>query len=297
MPQRPFHNLSDRLAGRPADKTLYEGVPEWLGGPLKSWIWSVTQQRPDVATNALLELRWEADFFTDRRATRTLCSAEGEELLMAVDAVLQVHPLWDMLDEQGNFLGAYNFTGEGEAAVEQIISLHNLLTRGGSYLQVSLEAQHLVRRVDEGAQRAYDKAIEDAPARAAKHLREAWDAAYRREPDPTASYNASVKAVEAVLNPLVVPKANKPTIGMALNTLKDQGRAGKWQLAIGNSEDQAANIERFAAMADLFLANQDSRHGGGPRERDQEQKEAEAVLHLAVLIVQWVNAAVLKGLG
>jgi hypothetical protein len=296
MPQRHFHNLTDRLAGRPADKTLYEGVPDWLEEPLQSWVWGVTNRNREVATGVLLELRWKAETFPDYRAARTLSSKKGDELLLAVDAVLQLHPVWDMIDENGHLLGEYNFSGAGEAAFEEIVSLQTLLRRGGSYLQVSVEAQHLVRRVDEGAQRAYDKALEDAPARAAEHLREAWDAAYRREPDPTASYNASVKAVEAMLNPLVVPKAAKPTVGMALSTLKDQGRAGKWRLAIGNPEEQSANIDRFVAMADLFLANQDSRHGGGPRERDQEQKEAEAILHLAVLIVQWVNSEVLKRL-
>jgi hypothetical protein len=35
---QPFQRLDDRLAGRPIDQTLYDGVPVWLGGPLRAWV-------------------------------------------------------------------------------------------------------------------------------------------------------------------------------------------------------------------------------------------------------------------
>lgn len=302
MPQLPFHRIDDRLSGRAADQTLYEGVPDWLEGPLQNWLWSVTTdylhilEYEDLARDSLLALRWRAETSQGFREALTLCRKKGDELLLAVDTVIQLHPIWGMLDEDGDFEPRHTASGAADLAVSQLVELDKLLTRGGSYLQVSFEGQHLVRRVDEAAQQAYQKSVEDSPNAAAKHLRNAWDAAFRRAPDPDISYSESVKAVEAVLNPLVVPKDPGPTLGKTLGILKQQCQSGKWKLVLGDVQNHDENIERFVGMVDLLWKNHEHRHAGGPRARSQTQEEAEAVLHLVVLIVQWMNTNALKRL-
>jgi hypothetical protein len=46
-------------------------------------------------------------------------------------------------------------------------------------------------------------------------------------------------------------------------------------------------------METLWQA-QRSRHGGGSSSRRQRPEEAEAALHLAVLLVHWLTASVLR---
>lgn len=125
-------------------------------------------------------------------------------------------------------------------------------------------------------------------------LTSSWVHAYGLNPDPDKAYGEAVRAIEAVLNPLVVPNDPGPTLGKTLGILRQQTAAGKWQLALGSPGNPEANVERFNGMVDLLWKNHDARHAGGPHARAQEQHEAEAVLHLAILIVQWINTNVLK---
>ncbi len=118
--------------------------------------------------------------------------------------------------------------------------------------------------------------------------------AYGRSPNPDQSYVESIKAVEAVINPLVIPNQKVPTLGMAMGDLRAQAKNDEWSLEIGDAVKQKENVERFIGMMELLWKNHESRHAGGPSARVQEQHEAEAVLHLAILIVQWVNTNVLK---
>lgn len=171
--------------------------------------------------------------------------------------------------------------------------LQKILRQGGSFVQVDFGARCLVRRVDPTVQEAYAKARESAPEDAAKHLQAAWVHAYGLNPDPDKSYGESVRAVEAALNPMVLPNDNKRTLGKAIGTLKNQSRQGKWELAIGDPANQADNIERLIGMLDLLWTNHDSRHAGTSGSRNQDPKEAEAVLHLAVLLVHWLSSGAL----
>ncbi|MGW5879017.1 hypothetical protein ACWFMI_20950 [Nocardiopsis terrae] len=171
--------------------------------------------------------------------------------------------------------------------------LEEVLEDGGSYVKVDYQAGHLVRRVSQSAQQAFDQARSEAPDDAADLLASAWKHAYGLNPDPDKAYGEAVRAIEAVLNTLVVPNDPGPTLGKTLNILRQQAEADKWELAIGDPGNQPENIERFKGMIDLLWKNHDSRHAGGPNARAQEQHEAEAILHLAILLVQWVNTNVL----
>ncbi|QVJ02776.1 hypothetical protein KGD82_11135 [Nocardiopsis eucommiae] len=168
------------------------------------------------------------------------------------------------------------------------------LDDAGSFLRFEPEEHRLIRRVDASAQQAFDRALEDSPVDTEKLLRSAWVHAYGLHPDPDKAYGEAVKAVEDVLSPLGAPDDKVRTLGKALGNIKSQVPSGKWELAIGDQGDQKANIERFVGMVELLHKNQLSRHAGGHNSRSQKQHEAEAALHLAILIVQWVNTNVLK---
>ena len=73
--------------------------------------------------------------------------------------------------------------------------------------------------------------------------------------------------------------------------LRDQ--TGRWELAIGDRTGQPAGPARLVEMLALLWEGQ-SRHAGSPNSRRQNQAEAEAAVHLAATIVQWLTAGVLR---
>ncbi|MFE1396963.1 hypothetical protein ACFW53_03380 [Nocardiopsis dassonvillei] len=262
--------------------------------PLREWIaWALPEQG-DLARNVMLVLRLGSERFPPRsRVGRSevyqehLVNADARLLLRITDAIVQLHPAWETVDR-----GAHRDVVAG--IVELFASLAKLLDHGGSYVRFSLEERRLIRRVAPEADKAFQKVRAEAPEDAGRLLASAWVHAYSLDPDPDKSYSESVKAVEAVLNPLVVPNDPGPTLGKTLGILRQQTAGGTWRLVVGALGNQPQNIERFIGMVDLLWKNHDSRHAGGPNARAQEQHEAEAVLHLAILIVQWVNTHVLR---
>jgi hypothetical protein len=126
---------------------------------------------------------------------------------------------------------------------------------------------------------------------AADHLRAGWRAAYGPNPDPDKAYDESVLAVEAVACPLVAPRDTTATLGKVIADLKNQ--AAKWELVITDREGQPSGSDRLIEMLRLLWEGQ-SRHAGGPNARRQTQPEAEAVVHLASTIVQWLTSSVLR---
>ncbi|MGH3696787.1 MAG: hypothetical protein ACRDRX_22860 [Pseudonocardiaceae bacterium] len=146
----------------------------------------------------------------------------------------------------------------------------------------------LWRRVDPVAQEAYDTASLPHDA-ASDELVEAWRKAYGREPDPSDAWDHSIKAVEHILKPVVCPSNAKATLSNVIGDLRSQPQ--RWKLVLpGTNSDFSAN--RLVLMLELIWPNPD-RHGGGtPAVITLEQ--AQAVVHLAVTIVQWGRVQVLQ---
>jgi hypothetical protein len=141
----------------------------------------------------------------------------------------------------------------------------------------------LRRRVDSTATSAFERAGEPADI-ASRELTEAWSNAYNREPDASDAWDHAIKAVEAVLIPVVVPLMDRPTLGNVLGQLSSQPHL--WKLGIPGSND-AYSIEPLVSMLRLMWPNPD-RHGG-LNGRTPTLEEARAVVHLAVTIVQWAR--------
>jgi hypothetical protein len=281
---RPFQLLADRLAGLPIDEPLHDGVPEWLDQPLRDWLQSVLMAEGGtgserLASRVLMRLRWAKDNPRQLYVARLAASTQAE-LLTVVDAVLQLHPAWD----KGAGIPASMFR-------DKLGGLAAILTDAGSLYRIDLNGCCLVRRVDATVQAAVNAAIATATSTAADHLRTAWVAAYGLHPDPDKAYDHAVLAIEELACPLVCPRNTKATLGTVLSDLRNQ--ATRWELSIEDtSTGQPAGIESVIQMLDLLWKGQ-SRHGGNSNSRQQTQAEAEATVHMAAALTQWLTAGVL----
>jgi hypothetical protein len=187
-------------------------------------------------------------------------------MLDAVDAALYLKSQWNYDSVESN---------------EKFLQLNELLRLGGSVWKVGDNGRQLVRRVDLTASEAFAQA--EAPGDAAStELAEAWVRAFSRNPDASDAWDHSIKAIEAVLIPIVVPKQDKPTLGHVVSHLDRQGHL--WKLLLPGPNDDYS-IEPLVAMLRLVWPNPD-RHGSAAKRRTPTLDEASSVVHLSVAIVQ-----------
>lgn len=166
--------------------------------------------------------------------------------------------------------------------------LQDILDDGGSAFTVRPDRSGLQRRVSEAAALAVGRAM-SAPDVASEELKRAWARAFDVHPDPSYAWSHAVKAVEAVLIPLVVPNQDKPHLGHVLGALDRQ--EDQFELAL-TPQQGVSSIETLVAMRRLMYPNPD-RHTG-PNHRVPTLAEAQAVVHLAVTIVQWARDGVIS---
>lgn len=113
-------------------------------------------------------------------------------------------------------------------------------------------------------------------------LQAAWSATYGRSPDPSDSWDHSIKAVEAVLVPLVVSSQHKAQLGHVVGHLSSQGHL--WRLKLRGDESDPHSVDPLVKLLKLMWPNPD-RHAGG-QGRTPTLEEAESVLHVAITLVQ-----------
>ena len=275
--------FSVRLGARLPERDLCEGVPDWLLEPLLDWL--EEELRP-----------WSAKWVAIRQRLSILDS-EGEPA-HAVRVVLEQRAResdsgrWDVLDaidfliqsdSDGELaIPAVFFGGTPMPGTSPIAMLNDLLVTGGSAYHC--RKGRLERRVAEATAAAFDHAAATAGDEASMYLRRAWKATYGRDPEPSSAYGDAVRAVEAVVCPLLLPKDPKPTLGRAIAHLRD--RPAGWSLVLAG-EQEAAGVEPLRIMLQLLWTAHRSRHAGGSDTRDQLLAEAEAALSLAITCVQW----------
>lgn len=281
---RSFQPLSDRLAGLPIDKTLHDDVPDWLEHPLRDWLQTVFRDEggpngEHLARRALMRLRLTKVNKQQRYAAFLTLSPQAE-LLTVVDAILQLHPAWD----EGSPIAQSIFR-------DKLETLNGILADAGSRYRIDFNGRCLVGRVDSTVQAAVDSAIAAATPTTADYLRTAWVAAYGLHPDPDKAYDQAILAIEDLTCPLVCPRNTKATLGVVIGDLRNQ--AAQWELSIEDtSTGQPADIGSVIQMLDLLWKGQ-SRHAGSPNSRQQTQTEAEAAVHMAAALTQWISGGVL----
>jgi hypothetical protein len=145
-----------------------------------------------------------------------------------------------------------------------------------------------VRRTDLNAIEQFE--LVTAPKDVATaELAESWSKIYGRNPDPSDAWDHAIKAVEAVLIPIATPMKDKPNLGGVADELKSAPQ--RWRLVLENASI-IGGVSTVEAMLRLMWPNPD-RHQDGTAKRKPTQAEAEAVVHLAVTIVQWARSGVL----
>jgi hypothetical protein len=263
--------------GRVSDDGPYDGVPAHLYLPLRDWVDSTFGGRygspadraggPKLMASVRLPFvpSQETDRITVRQVTGALFTAP-DLMLDVVDAALHLDEFYDW----------------------QINSLDEVLKLGGSVWQVDSDQKRLVRRVDATAQSAFQDASSPADVASAE-LQEAWSGAYGRNPDASDAWDHSIKAVEAVLIPVVTPNKAKANLGDVVGSLGSQGSL--WKLVL-HGHDDTQSVAPLVAMLRLMWPNPD-RHGGG-NSRKPALDEGQAVINLAVTIVQWARAGALS---
>ncbi|MEV0878254.1 hypothetical protein AB0I85_10540 [Micromonospora echinofusca] len=163
-------------------------------------------------------------------------------------------------------------------------ALARILAEGGSVWTVRSDGKGLELLVDPAATQAFEHATEPEDLASAE-LRQAWSRAFGRDSDASDAWDHAIKAVEAILAPIVVPAQDKPQIGHVLGQLRSQGE--RWRLVVPGPQ-QDHGVEPLVVMLQTIWPNPDRHAAGSPR--TPSLAEAQAVLHLAVTIVQWSRA-------
>jgi hypothetical protein len=71
---------------------------------------------------------------------------------------------------------------------------------------------------------------------ASEHLKEAWNKAYDRNGDPSDAWDHSIKAVEAILLPLILPKQDQAKFGQVVGSLGSKGHQYEVGLLFNQSD-------------------------------------------------------------
>lgn len=262
--------------GRRAPLGPEEGVPGRLQYPLRHWLEGAFGYRSKggmreslmmaVAMAADIPVHETYDVGGIMHQILNACARDEELFLDVIDATLALR-----------------------SPSAKAPELERALKLGGSVWTVADDGKGLQRRVDESAAAAMAQAASPADS-ASEELSTAWTAIYGREPDPSDAWDHAIKAVEAVLIPLVVPKKKKATLGDVVGQLS--ANPSGWKLSLSSS-GTVGSVGTLESVLRLMWPNPD-RHGGGGSTRVPSQAEGEAVVQLAVLVVQWCRSGVLS---
>ena len=156
-------------------------------------------------------------------------------------------------------------------------ALDMLLEAGGSVWTIGERngLPGLVRRMPESVQLATESVLDKGSAGAL--LREAWLAAYGRDPDPEEAYEKAIKAIEQATIPIVSPKNLKATLGTVIRDMRAQQG---WSVDLPG-EHRGVVVD----LAEALWTGQESRHGGNDY-RAPTQSEAETAVTFAVALLQ-----------
>jgi hypothetical protein len=264
--------ILSRREGRPALGGPYVGVPDHLRQPLIQWVSS--------------EL-WTSNGFRQNTIARLMAAERiPSPKINATAAEVVGWILAHCLDDQEHFLDVINTLLQLKHYGDD--DLDALLDYGGSVWTVGDHG--LILRVSSAAQEAYQTATEPEDP-ASNELNEAWMRAYGRNPDASDAWDLAIKAVEAALIPIVVQTQSGPHMGHVIGQLDRQGEQWTTLLQFNQTTPPVNpphnSVQALVGMLRLIYPNPD-RHVG-PDHRVPSLAEARAVVHLAVMMVQWAR--------
>lgn len=243
----------------------FEGVPAHLKPQLAEWLQKTLEGTPDPESTAdILALRLHIVLNKRYQAVPQIVEAGLRDEELFLDCVE----------------GALQFSQRYGERTERARALQHLLNLSGSAYKVTDGGRHLVDAVTVEVEETKSRAM-SVQDEASRELSEAWVKAYGRGPDSSDAWDHAIKAVEAVLRPVVEPANTKATLGSMIAVLNN--KPSNWK-CVFPSKDDDHSVENFIATLRLVWPNPD-RHGGGGRK--PTLAEARAVVTLAATIVQW----------
>lgn len=285
-----WKRLTDRIAGDTAPELPWaEGIPAHLDVPIGEWLYEVLRTY-DMATPVAVRLRLPPSILKADSPNAALASMDDHR-----NPMLRVEILDATLACVAQAMRGTEWFVRQAFQTKYVRHLQGLLDEGNSAFTVSDEGDGLELRIDEALHVNFDKAVEagrSAAEAAADHLREAFADAYGIRPSPGSAYAHAVKAVEAVANPLFLPNHPEPTLGKVRARL-DQGR-NKFEMVIADRAGAPAGIEAAIEMVGLLWHGQRDRHEGGPSSAPVTQEAAEAAVHTAAILVQWMSKGIIR---
>jgi hypothetical protein len=266
-----------------------EGVPEHLNVPIGEWLYEVLRNF-GMATPVAVRLRLPSGVLKTSDPNRTLANLDDRR-----NPMLRIEIIDATLACVTQALNGSEWFHRQAFQAKYVRHLQGLLNEGNSAFTVCADGNGLELRIDEALHANFDKAVgagQSAAEAAADHLRAAFSDAYGIRPSPSAAYSHAVKAVEAVANPLFLPNTPEPTLGKVRSRL-DQGR-NKFEMVIADRTGAPADIEAVIAMVGLLWHGQRDRHEGGPSTAPVTQEAAEAAVHTAAILVQWMSKGIIR---
>jgi len=225
-----------------------------------------------------ISLNWTGDKRRTIESLLALGRADPEVLLSAVDLLLAE------LDNPWN--------KEEAALLEQ---LYVALPEGSSAWRV-VRRRGGVPRLERVVQPELEDVAETviaAGGRPAEYLRQAWERAFGREPNADGAYRDAVRALEAALAPIVVPKDLTATLGKIIEAMRD--KPSKFVFVL----KPKSHPESALALADLLgtvWTAQLDRHGAVDESvpLNDSIEEARAAAQLAAVVVNFVRTGAIK---
>ena len=166
-------------------------------------------------------------------------------------------------------------------------NLETILMEGGSSYRLEKTRQQcrLEKRVDPVMQESTDRLFgseENTPEM--RHLQKAWDRTFGRDPDYQYAYAEVVRAVEAVICPLVEPNNGKSTLSSVANVMRSQPG---WHYTIEPKDEHAQVPGGFMRLAvEAIMNNHQQRHESGGDSASVTERQTKGALYMAVSIVQ-----------
>lgn len=270
------------MAGESADLVLHEGVPDWLRGPLRSWLQFMMKKE---TVRGRIFARFDHVPFDDEYEwglgyLETVNTLSRNDLLDWVDAALHV-------GASQNDLGTHHYNAR---------DLRVLLGDARSVWTVSAAQDALELSQDptvtEAANQAATTAIVAHRDSAASRLQAAWKAAYALHADPSKAYGQAVLAVEAAAIPVVVPNQAGATLGHVLGQLDRQGHL--YEVAIIDKSGTASSVTATTELVRLLWEGHTDRHEGVTPAPAISAEAAQMAVHLAATLVQWFTSGAIR---
>lgn len=266
--------LSVRRGLRPAPAGPVQGVTPGMGPILAHWLEGEFGYRSNSGMREQLMLR--VCMICNLQVTRThdrpammreilLAASRSQDLFLdIIDAVLQV---------QGKLADASGLSA--------------ILREAGSAWTVSPDGRRLQEVVDPVTASVAAEAMSPNDAASAQ-LQEAWTAAYGRNPNASDAWDHAIKAIEAVLIPIVLPNDTKATLGSVLGDIG--ANPAKRTVTLTSSSSKLNALETIEELLRLVWPNPDRHEGGAGASRVPDLEEARTVLAISIMLVQMARA-------